>query len=242
VRRHTLIISLAVLVLNFQAFGAAWYIENFNKFKNGDIVGQDDWEIAMNQKTSQIQSKVKHGDVGKSVLVSEKTMVLRKFKGSNASIQYVSLFARKDEGPGPLMIYIGGDAVKWGAAAKIDIKAGGIITANKGNAAFPEVLKGKLGQWHHFRLVFDFKKKSYDFYVDGKKVVNGFGFRGEGGKGGVNPALGWIFFGWDHPEVLTAYIDDIEMGDGEGENAGLPKAVDHSDKLVSYSASIKAWE
>ena len=104
------------------------------------------------------------------------------------------------------------------------------------------MLKGKLGQWHHFRLVFDFKKKSDDFYVDGKKVVNGFGFRGEGGKGGVNPALGWIFFGWDHPEVLTAYIDDIEMGDGEGENAGLPKAVDHSDKLVSYWASIKAWE
>ena len=72
--------------------------------------------------------------------------------------------------------------------------------------------------------------------------VNGFGFRGEGGKGGVNPALGWIFFGWDHPEVLTAYIDDIEMGDGEGENAGLPKAVDHSGKFVSHWASIKAWE
>ena len=240
--RFTLIISLAVLVFNVQVFGATWYIENFDKYKNGDIVGQDDWEIVMNQKTSQIQGKVKHGDVGKSVLVSEKTMVLRKFKGSNASTQYVSLFARKDDGPGPLMIYIGGDAVKWGAAAKIDIKEGGVITANKGNAAFPEVLKGKLGQWYHFRLVFDFKKKSYDFYVDGKKVVNGFGFRGEGGKGGVNPALGWIFFGWDHPEVLTAYIDDIEMGDGEGENAGLPKAVDHSDKLVSHWASIKAWD
>ena len=44
------------------------------------------------------------------------------------------------------------------------------------------------------------------------------------------------------PRVLTAYIDDIEMGDGEGENAGLPKAVDHSDKLVSHWASIKAWD
>ena len=128
--RYTLIISLAVLVLNFQVFGAAWYAENFDKFKNGDIVDQDDWEIVMNQKTSQIQGKVKHSDVGKSVLVSEKTMVLRKFKGSNASTQYVSLFARKDDGLGPLMIYIDGDAVKWGAAAKIDIKMGGIITAN----------------------------------------------------------------------------------------------------------------
>ena len=173
-RRHTLIISLAVLVLNFQAFGAAWYIENFNKFKNGDIVGQDDWEIAMNQKTSQIQSKVKHGDVGKSVLVSEKTMVLRKFKGSNASIQYVSLFARKDDGPGPLMIYIGGDAVKWGAAAKIDIKAGGIITANKGNAAFPEVLKGKFmnlfanNQGEYWFLIL--KRKAMTSTLMGKKL------------------------------------------------------------------------
>ena len=99
--RYTLIISLAVLVFNFQVFGATWYIENFDKFKNGDILGQDGWEVVMNQKTSRIQGKVKHGDVGKSVLVSEKTMVLRKFKGSNASIQYVSLFVRKDDGSGP---------------------------------------------------------------------------------------------------------------------------------------------
>ena len=42
--------------------------------------------------------------------------------------------------------------------------------------------------------------------------------------------------------MLTAYIDDIEMGDGEGENAGLPKAVDHFGKLASCWASIKAWE
>jgi len=118
VARYTLIISLAVLVFNVQVFGATWYIENFDKYKNGDIVGQDDWEIAMNQKTSQIQGKVKHGDVGKSVLVSEKTMVLRKLKGSNASTQYVSLFARKDDGPGPLMIYIGGDAVKVGRCSQ----------------------------------------------------------------------------------------------------------------------------
>lgn len=240
--KKTLIFGLAVLALNFQAFGAAWYSENFDKFNDGDIVGQDDWNIAMGQKTCQIQGKVKHGEMGKSVLVTEKTMVVRSFKGSNASTQYISLFARKDDGPGPLMIYIGGDAIKWGAAAKIDIKEGGIITANKGNADFPEVVKGKLGQWHHFRLVFDFKKKSYDFYVDGEKVVKAFGFRGEGGKGGVNPSLGWFFFGWDHPQVLTAYIDDIEMGDGEGENAGLPKALDQKDKLASYWANIKAGD
>ena len=158
--KKTLIIGLAVLALNFQAFGGAWYCQNFDKFNDGDIVGQDDWNTAMGQKTCQIQGKVKRGEMGKSVLVAEKTMVVRSLKDSNARTQYVSLFVSKDDGLGPLMIYIGGDAIKWGAVAKIDIKEGGIITANKGNAVFPEVVKGRLGQWHHFRLVFNFKKSN----------------------------------------------------------------------------------
>ena len=37
--KKTLIIGLVVLVLNFQAFGAAWYSENFDKFNDGNIVG-----------------------------------------------------------------------------------------------------------------------------------------------------------------------------------------------------------
>ena len=158
--KKTLIICLTVLALNFQAFGGAWYSQNFDKFNDGNIVGQDDWNTAMGQKTCQIQGKVKRGEMGKSVLVAEKTMVVRSLKDSNARTQYVSLFVSKDDGLGPLMIYIGGDAIKWGAVAKIDIKEGGIITANKGNAAFPEVVKGKLGQWHHFRLVFNFTKSN----------------------------------------------------------------------------------
>ena len=158
--KKTLIIGLAVLALNFQAFGGAWYSQNFDKFNDGNIVGQDGWNTAMGQKTCQIQGKVKHCEMGKSVLVAEKTMVVRSFKDSNARTQYVSLFVSEDDGPGPLMIYIGEDGIKWGAAAEIDIKEGGIITANKGNAAFPEVVKGKLGQCHHFRLVFNFKKSN----------------------------------------------------------------------------------
>ena len=158
--KKTLIICLTVLALNFQAFGGAWYSQNFDKFNDGDIVGQDGWNTAMGQKTCQIQGKVKRGEMGKSVLVAEKTMVVRSLKDSNARTQYVSLFVSKDDGLGPLMIYIGGDAIKWGAVAKIDIKEGGIITANKGNAVFPEVVKGRLGQWPHFRLVFNFKKSN----------------------------------------------------------------------------------
>ena len=61
----------------------------------------------------------------------------------------------------------------------------------------------------------------------------------KGGKGGVNPSLSWIFFGWDHPTDVTAYIDDIEMGDGEGETAGKPQAVSASDKLATTWGKIK---
>ena len=46
-------------------------------------------------------------------------------------------------------------------------------------------------------------------------------------------------FGMD---LLTAYIDDIEMGGGEGKNGGLPEALDQKDKLASYWTSIKAGD
>ena len=78
--KKTLIICLTVLALNFQAFGGAWYSQNFDKFNDGDIVGQDDWNTAMGQKTCQIPGKVKHGEMDNSVLVAEKTMVVRMFQ------------------------------------------------------------------------------------------------------------------------------------------------------------------
>ncbi|MFQ6113828.1 MAG: hypothetical protein ACE5NG_07025 [bacterium] len=28
-----------------------------------------------------------------------------------------------------------------------------------------------MGQWHHIRVVLDFAKKTYDFYVDSEKVA-----------------------------------------------------------------------
>ena len=48
--KKTLIFGLAVLALNFQAFGAAWYSENFDKFNDGDIVGNlwdNKWRICL---------------------------------------------------------------------------------------------------------------------------------------------------------------------------------------------------
>ena len=123
-------------------------------------------------------------------------------------------------------------------AAVFNISGDGSINALDGTVG-QKVADGTLGEWQHFRIVLDFKDKSYDFYVDDEQVADDFGFRGEGGKGGVNPSLSWIFFGWDHPTDVTAYIDDIEMGDGEGETAGKPQAVSASDKLATTWGKIK---
>ena len=136
------------------------------------------------------------------------------------------------------MIFIGGDEVKWGSAAKIDIMSDAAITAYKGTEN-QRLVEGELGRWYHFRAVFDFENKTYDFYVDGEQAADDFDFRGEGGKGGVNPNLGWIFFGWDKEDPLVAYIDDIEMGDGEGEEAGASQAVSPAAKLTITWGDIK---
>jgi hypothetical protein len=236
--KRSLAFSCVLLFLGFNAFCDVWYSEDFDNFKDGDIAGQDEWKTAMNQKTCQIGSKVKRGDTGKSILVTENTMVTRSFEGTHDGIQYVSLFTQREKGAGTMLFYIGGDAIKWGGAAVFNISPDGAINALDGNVG-QKVMPGKLDEWQHFRIVLDFKDKTYDFYVDDEQVVDDFGFRGEGGKGGVNPSLSWIFFGWDHPEALTTYIDDIEMGDGEGETAGKPQAVSVSDKLATTWGRIK---
>ena len=235
---RSLALSFGLLFLGVNAFGNAWYSENFDNFKDGDLDGQDDWKTVMNQKTCEIGSEVKRGDTGKSILINENTMVVRSFDGTHDGIQYASLFTQREKGAGTMLFYIGGDAIKWGGAAVFNISGDGSINALDGTVG-QKVADGTLGEWQHFRIVLDFKDKSYDFYVDDEQVVDDFGFRGEGGKGGVNPSLSWIFFGWDHPTDVTAYIDDIEMGDGEGETAGKPQAVSASDKLATTWGKIK---
>lgn len=236
--KRSLALSFGLLFFGVNAFCNVWYSEDFDNFKDGDIAGQDDWKPAMNQKTCQIGSEVKRGDTGKSILITENTMVTRSFEGTHDGIQYVSLFTQREKGEGTMLFYIGGDAIKWGGAAVFNITPDAAFNALDGNVG-QKVTQIELDEWHHFRIVLDFKKKTYDFYLNDEQVVDDFGFRGEGGKGGVNPSLSWIFFGWDHPTALIAYIDDIEMGDGEGETAGKPQAVSASDKLTTTWGRIK---
>ena len=72
--KRSLVFSFGLLFFGVSAFCDVWYSENFDNFKDGDIAGQDGWKTAMNQKTCQIGSKVKRGDTGKSILVTENTI------------------------------------------------------------------------------------------------------------------------------------------------------------------------
>ncbi|MDE0011337.1 MAG: hypothetical protein OXU36_09315 [Candidatus Poribacteria bacterium] len=45
---RSLAFSFGLLFLGVNAFGNAWYGENFDNFKDGDIAGQDDWKTVMN--------------------------------------------------------------------------------------------------------------------------------------------------------------------------------------------------
>lgn len=148
--KRSLALSFGLLFLGFTAFGNVWYSENFDDFKDGDIAGQDDWKTAMNQKTCQIGSEVKRGDTGKSILVTEQTMVSRNFDGTHDGVQYVSLFTQRDKGAGTMLFYIGGDAIKWGGAAVFNTLGDTSIHALDGNAG-QQVGEIKLGEWHHFR-------------------------------------------------------------------------------------------
>ena len=47
---RSLALSFGLLFLGVNAFGNAWYSENFDNFKDGDLDGQDDWKTVMNQK------------------------------------------------------------------------------------------------------------------------------------------------------------------------------------------------
>ena len=89
--RHTIVLCLGLLFLSCSAFGEVWYSEDFNGFKDGDIVGQDGWQAAMNQQTCEIQDDVKHGDEGKSILITQNTMAIRNFEDTHDKTQYGAL-------------------------------------------------------------------------------------------------------------------------------------------------------
>ena len=235
--RLTLVtITLFVVSLVFMgiSYAETWYTEDFNDFNDGDVAGQDGWEIAHGQASGVIQGNVASGNTGKSILMNEATFVVISFPDAHADTQHVSFNCRKDSETGWLLHYIGGGGIKWGGAAVFPFPPGTALKAiDVGTET--EIAELTLGEWNYFHVVLDFNAKTYDFYVDGTQVADNFGFRGQD-----NPSLDWFAFGWNKAEEpLVAYIDNISAGSGEGDPNPPTSAVSSSGKLATTWAELK---
>ena len=89
-----------------------------------------------------------------------------------------------------------------------------------------------LKEWHHIRIVINFDDEIYNVYFNNELAAKDFTFRGAG----QNPSLDWITFGLNHPRIIVVYVDDLEVGEGEGEEAG---AVGPEGKLPITWSKVK---
>ena len=243
--RTSVCLTAFVFIFMFMGISYAeiWYEEDFDDFEDGEVADQDEWETAFGQQSATVQGDVAFGDTGKSLLVVEGTMVVRNFLGETkrAGIQHVSFYSRKDLGDATWMnYYIGGGGVNWGAAAVLWLPPGIVLQAVNG-ADGTNVAEIKLGEWGYLHVVLDFDSKTFDLYLDGEQVADNFVFRGEArDPKHANPSLEYFFFGEDDGEnPLVVYVDNISIGDGEGDPNPPRMAVSSSGKLVTTWAELK---
>ena len=242
--RTSVCLTAFVFIFMFMGISYAeiWYEEDFDDFEDGELADQDEWETAFGQQSATVQGDVAFGDTGKSLLLTEGTMVVRQFLSETrrVGIQHVSFHSRKNSDDNCWMnYYIGGGGIDWGAAAVIWLLPGVVLQAVDG-ATGTNVGEITMGEWHYFHVVLDFGSKTFDFYVDGEQLADDFGFRGET-RGHPNPALEYFFFGEDDGEnPLVVYVDNISIGTGEGDPVYHPEiAVSSSGKLVTTWAELK---
>ena len=246
--RYILVWSLTLIIIipTTSVFAQEWYAENFDSFKAGEIDGQEDWifePIAGAGRVSpEISKDVFRGNSGKSLKVISNSMCSRKFpdQGTHGGVQYVSYFARVEElgADAVLQNYIGGKDVKWQAAVVFNMTGSLKISAFDGKkGALQETeVSYTLKEWHHVRIVINFDEEIYHVYLNNKLAAKDFTFRGAG----QNPTLDWITFGLNHPKVIVVYIDDLEVGEGEGEHTEAGSSVEKSEgKLTTTWSAIK---
>ncbi|HIE29326.1 TPA: hypothetical protein EYP66_18805 [Candidatus Poribacteria bacterium] len=77
-RRSTLLaLTFVVILTSTNIFAAIWYEQNFDKLKDGDLAGQDEWKTAQGQASTIVQSKVFLGDKGKAMQFSNNQEVTK---------------------------------------------------------------------------------------------------------------------------------------------------------------------
>lgn len=83
----------------------------------------------------------------------------------------------------------------------------------------------------------DFDKQTYSLYVNNQLGAENVNFRG-GAK-----EFSWLQMRWDHDPKLEIYIDEIEPGNGKGEDdlnwQGTKKALESRGKITTTWAILK---
>jgi len=245
--RHALVWCLAFIFIttSTSVLAQEWYSENFDGFKVEEIDGQEEWifePIAGADRVSpEISKDVFRGNSGKSLKVISNSMCSKKFpdQGKHGGVQYVSYFARVEElgADAVLQNYIGGNNVKWQAAVVFNMTASLKISAFDGKKGGMQEtpVSYTLKEWYHVRIVINFDNEIYNVYLNDELAAEDFTFRGAG----QNPSLDWITFGLNHPRVITVYIDDLEVGEGEGEHTEAGASVEKSSKLPITWSRLK---
>jgi hypothetical protein len=234
---------ISVLVLSLaigSADAAIWYSQNFDGLANGDMAGQDGWELTTDMTAEiascTVQSAVVHGSSGKALQVEAAQEIRRHFDPVHTGEQFLILNFRKadDSADNTLHVYLGKDVHEWAAGPVIRIGAqsgdGTQVGAHDGGTVLP-VAPFVVGQWHELRVVVDYSALTYKAYLDDALIAEGFHFRKD-----VHDALGWLMIGFDSGVGLLGYYDDIILGDGDGANI---TAVDSESKLATTWGELK---
>ena len=236
-------LTLVITILSVSVFGAPWYSEDFDELKKGDLTPQDGWQNGANA-SGVLQNKIFHGDGGQGLYIVENSGNQRTFEGGHAGLQYLAFWAYvpKEYPEGNLQIYTGASAGdnriaffsriynNKKIAAHVGDKKGGVV-----DTAYTTITYS-YAEWFHVRYVMDFGKKTYSIYINGELGVEKITFRG-GAK-----EMSWLQMRWDHDAKLEIYLDEIELGDGLGEDAVNwqgQKAVSKKGKLSTTWGDLK---
>lgn len=221
------------------------YSQNFDGLDNGDLDGQDGWTkttaLTAGIGSPTIQSKVAFK--GKSVQVEALQEASITWPTPvNSGICYLSIFFRKEDAStsNTMHIYTGQGALAWSAGTVIRIgnDSGGqpddIGIHDGSDAVRVQPAKFVIGKWHHIREVIDVDKRTFDVYLDGKKLGN-YKFRNAS-----HQFMEWLMIGFDAGVGLLGYYDAVEFGTGQGTGAyNRAASVEPSEKLSATWGGLK---